>query len=193
MKKLQNKPALTLVLISLTLWSWIVSIQSTSASIKTLALLQSRKESKSIIPVSFPLESTIKLINGTSKSGRIVEFDSQGVRLSKSSEPVPIQEVKKILFREDSVVYSRSGDYVIRGDNNNKSTAFNWLISLDKLRLKDHKIGSAEVDLIEVDPLKVKGAVSTSKNKNITFVVSEIEYKDGSKMIVKGKTVSSQQ
>jgi sRNA-binding regulator protein Hfq len=192
MKKLQTKPALALVLISLTLWSLIVSIQSTSTSIKTLALLQNRKESKSIIPISFPLESTIKLINGTSKSGRIVEFDSQVVRLSKSSEPVLIQEVKKILFREDSVVYNRSGDYVIRGSNNNKSTAFSWLVSLNKLRLKDYKIGSAEIDLIEIDSLKAKGAVNTAKNNSTTFVVSEIEYKEGSKMIVKGKTVSSQ-
>lgn len=65
-------------------------------------------------------------------------------------------------------------------------------MSLDKLRLKDYKTGSAEIDLIEIDSLKAKGAVNTAKSKNITFVVSEIEYKEGSKMIVKGKTVSSQ-
>jgi len=145
------------------------------------------------ISLALPTMADIKLKNGESMtSARVSRFDPKGQKIEfsrgKKSKLLSVTEVKQIVFKKDkgALVYTYTGEIVIRGKDNSKATQSVWSdIPLEAFELFDPQKGQARVNLATVikNPNKLKEIRSLAVKG--LYIADEIEFSSKGKMTIK--------
>jgi hypothetical protein len=141
------------------------------------------------IDLALPTIANVLLKNGSSLTARVTAFDSKGqkIQFSRSSEnrSFAVAQVKQITFSKNALVYTSTGEVVIRGENNAKAKQSIWLgIPLQGLKLIDPKFGKASVNLATVKTPKELRQIQSVAVKSL-YVADEIEFTPAGKMTIK--------
>ncbi|MCC5667364.1 hypothetical protein LC653_26660 [Nostoc sp. CHAB 5784] len=108
--------------------------------------------------MALPTIADIKLRDGSSITGiRVAAFDSKGQKIQVSrgndSSSLPVAQIQQITFSKDkqALVYTSTGELIIRGENNAKAKQSIWSgIPLQAFQLLNPTQGQASVDLATV-------------------------------------------
>ncbi|MBO1055504.1 MAG: hypothetical protein HEQ27_02805 [Dolichospermum sp. JUN01] len=144
------------------------------------------------ISLALPTMADIKLKNGESMtSARVSGFDSKGQKIEfsrgKKSKLLSVTEVKQIVFKKDkgALVYTYTGEIVIRGKDNSKATQSVWSdIPLEAFELFDPQKGQARVNLATVKNPKELKQIDAVARKSL-YIADEIEFSSKGKMTIK--------
>jgi hypothetical protein len=144
------------------------------------------------ISLALPTMADIKLKNGESMtSARVSGFDSKGQKIEfsrgKKSKLLSVTEVKQIVFKKDkgALVYTYTGEIVIRGKDNGKATQSVWSdIPLEAFELFDPQKGQARVNLATVKNPKELKQIDAVARKSL-YIADEIEFSSKGKMTIK--------
>jgi hypothetical protein len=141
------------------------------------------------IDLALPTIADVLLKKGSSLTVRVTAFDwkAQTIQFSRSndSRSFPVAEIKQIIFRKDALVYTSTGELVIRGENNAKAKQSNWLgIPLQAFELVDAKLGQALVNLATVKNQRELRQIRSVAVKAL-YVADEIEFTPAGKMTIK--------
>jgi hypothetical protein len=143
------------------------------------------------ISLALPTMADIKLKNGESMTARVSRFDPQGQKIEfsrgKESKLLSVIEVKQIVFKKDkgALVYTYTGEIVIRGKDNSKATQRVWSdIPLEAFELFDPQKGQARVNLATVKNPKELKQIRSVAVKSL-YIADEIEFSSKGKMTIK--------
>ena len=143
------------------------------------------------ISLALPTMADIKLNNGESMTARVSRFDPQGQKIEfsrgKKSKLLSVTEVKQIVFKKDkgALVYTYTGEIVIRGKDNSKATQSVWSdIPLEAFELFDPQKGQARVNLATVKNPKELKQIDAVARKSL-YIADEIEFSSKGKMTIK--------
>jgi hypothetical protein len=143
------------------------------------------------ISLALPTMADIKLKNGESMTARVSRFDPQGQKIEfsrgKESKLLSVIEVKQIVFKKDkgALVYTYTGEIVIRGKDNSKATQSVWSdIPLEAFELFDPQKGQARVNLATVKNPKELKQIRSVAVKSL-YIADEIEFSSKGKMTIK--------
>ena len=143
------------------------------------------------ISLALPTMADIKLKNGESMTARVSRFDPQGQKIEfsrgKKSKLLSVTEVKQIVFKKDkgALVYTYTGEIVIRGKDNSKATQSVWSdIPLEAFELFDPQKGQARVNLATVKNPKELKQIDAVARKSL-YIADEIEFSSKGKMTIK--------
>lgn len=182
----------------------LVVVFATAANVPavtgTMEIAQAQKAvNNKPIDLALPTIADVLLKNGTSLIARVTAFDPKGrtiqFSLSGDSRSFPVAQVKQIIFRNDKwiyirgnerpLVYTSTGEVVIRGENNAKAKQSTWSkIPLQAFKLVDPKLGQASVNLATVkNPRELKQIQSVAVNS--LYVADEIEFTPAGLMTIK--------
>ncbi|MFW9262396.1 hypothetical protein [Nostoc sp. CALU 546] len=186
MKTLINRLSFALVVVL------AVTVANIPAVRGTIEIAQSQKAvNNKPIDLALPTRAQVLLKNGNSLTGGVTGFDSKGrtIKFSHSgdSRSFPVAEVKQIIFskNKDALVYTSTGEVVIRGENNAQSKQRSWSgIPLEGFKLVEPKYGQASVNLATVKTQKELRQIQSVAVKSL-YVVDEIEFTSGGKMTIK--------
>jgi hypothetical protein len=144
------------------------------------------------ISLALPTMADIKLKNGELMTARVSRFDPKGQTIEfsrgKESKLLSVTKVKQIVFKKDkgSLVYTGTGEQVIRGEDHSKATQSVWSdIPLEAFELFDPQKGQARVNLATVikNPNKLKEIRSLAVKG--LYIADEIEFSSKGKMTIK--------
>jgi hypothetical protein len=146
------------------------------------------------IPVFMPDDTKVSLKNGTSLSGRLIKFDSQGKKIalgrdSKTKE-VAMKEIKQIEF-QGKVIIKESQSPVLSEPllrqppqpasyHYQQQNRERWQEPLQNFRIVDVNEGKAEVTLTSLNPRQI-GYISDVL-RNSLYVVEEIKFNPSDKI-----------
>jgi small nuclear ribonucleoprotein (snRNP)-like protein len=143
------------------------------------------------IPVFMPDDTKVSLKNGTSLSGRLIKFDSQGKKIalgrdSKTKE-VAMKEIKQIEF-QGKVIIRESQSPVLSEPLLPQPPSYHyqqqnrerWQEPLQNFRIVDVNEGKAEVTLTSLNPRQI-GYISDVL-RNSLYVVEEIKFNPSDKI-----------
>jgi hypothetical protein len=143
------------------------------------------------ISLALPTMADIKLKNGESMTARVSGFDSKGqtieFSLGKESKLLSVTKVQQIVFKKDkgSLVYTGTGEQVIRGEDHSKATQSVWSdIPLEAFELFDSQKGQARVNLATVKKPKELLQIRSVAVKSL-YIADEIEFSSKGKMTIK--------
>jgi hypothetical protein len=143
------------------------------------------------ISLALPTMADIKLKNGESMTARVSGFDSKGqtieFSLGKESKLLSVTKVQQIVFKKDqgSLVYTGTGEQVIRGEDHSKATQSVWSdIPLEAFELFDPQKGQARVNLATVKKPKELLQIRSVAVKSL-YIADEIEFSSKGKMTIK--------
>jgi hypothetical protein len=160
-----------------------------------------------VIPVFIPDDTKVSLKNGTSLSGRLIKFDSQGKKIalgrdSKTKE-VAMKEIKQIEF-QGKVIIRESRSLVISEllsellelgieevARNQQQNRERWQEPLQNFRIVDVNQGKAEVTLTSLNPRQI-GYISDVL-RNSLYVVEEIKFNPSDKIEIQVNPHSNSQ
>ena len=124
-------------------------------------------------------------------TARVTAFDSKEQKIEfsreKDSKSLSIAQVQQVVFRKDkeSLVYTSTGDIVLRGEGNTKATQRVWSnIPLEAFQLVDSKQGQATVNLITVKTPTELSQIRSVAVKSL-YIADEIEFSSTGKMTIK--------
>lgn len=158
-------------------------------------LVQTRKKvnriNNSLIPLALPTKADIKLKNGTSMIARVTAFDSKGQKIEFSngnnSKSFAINQVMQVVFRKDkeSLVYTDTGNLVIRGEDNSQATQSVWSdLPLQAFELVNSKQGQARVNLANVKKQREILQIQSVAVRSL-YIADEIQFSSTGKMTIK--------
>lgn len=143
------------------------------------------------ISLALPTMADIKLKNGELMTARVSRFDSKGqtieFSLGKESKLLSVTKVQQIVFKKDkgSLVYTGTGEQVIRGEDHSKATQSVWSdIPLEAFELFDSQKGQARVNLATVKKPKELLQIRSVAVKSL-YIADEIEFSSKGKMTIK--------
>jgi hypothetical protein len=143
------------------------------------------------ISLALPTMADTKLKNGESMTARVSGFDSKGQTIEfsrgKESKLLSVTKVKQIVFKKDkgSLVYTGTGEQVIRGEDHSKATQSVWSdIPLEAFELFDSQKGQARVNLATVKKPKELLQIRSVAVKSL-YIADEIEFSSKGKMTIK--------
>jgi hypothetical protein len=143
------------------------------------------------ISLALPTIADITLKNGESMTARVSGFDSKGqtieFSLGKESKLLSVTKVQQIVFKKDqgSLVYTGTGEIVIRGEDHSKATQSVWSdIPLEAFELFDSQKGQARVNLATVKKPKELKQIRSVAVKSL-YIADEIEFSSKGKMTIK--------
>lgn len=179
---------LSLVLV-VTLFGMVENLKPVTGTIQLAQ--RPKKVNNSPIPLALPTIADIKLKNGESMTARVTAFDSKEQKIEfsreKDSKSLSIAQVQQVVFRKDkeSLVYTSTGDLVLRGEGNTKATQRVWSnIPLEAFQLVDSKQGQATVNLITVKTPTELFQIRSVAVKSL-YIADEIEFSSTGKMTIK--------
>lgn len=143
------------------------------------------------ISLALPTMADIKLKNGELMTARVSRFDPKGQTIEfsrgKESKLLSVTKVKQIVFKKDkgSLVYTGTGEQVIRGEDHSKATQSVWSdIPLEAFELFDSQKGQARVNLATVKKPKELLQIRSVAVKSL-YIADEIEFSSKGKMTIK--------
>ena len=128
-----------------------------------------------VVPAVLPSVAQVTLKNGSSKSGRLTEVDSQKQQLvltrANQSVSIPTAQIEKVQFFRE--IRGEIKPLIIKGENREWSN-----ISLSNLRIKDAEKGQVEISLpSEVDP-------RLDSDRDVIYVIEELSFPETDQVIV---------
>jgi hypothetical protein len=124
-------------------------------------------------------------------TARVSRFDPKGQTIEfsrgKESKLLSVTKVKQIVFKKDkgSLVYTGTGEQVIRGEDHSKATQSVWSdIPLEAFELFDSQKGQARVNLATVKKPKELLQIRSVAVKSL-YIADEIEFSSKGKMTIK--------
>ncbi|MDZ8050589.1 MAG: hypothetical protein RMX63_03920 [Aulosira sp. ZfuCHP01] len=158
----------------------------------TMEIAQAQKAvNNKPIDLALPTIAQVLLKNGSSLTGGVTAFDSKGQKIqfshSGDSRSFPVAQVKQITFSKDkdALVYTSTGEVVIRGENNAQAKQSTWSgIPLQGFKLVNPKFGQASVNLATVKTPKELRQIQSVAVKSL-YVADEIEFTPAGKMTIK--------
>ncbi|MCL1464020.1 hypothetical protein [Argonema galeatum] len=139
------------------------------------------KVDEALVPVALPKLAVVSLKNGDKIEGEVTEIDTKQQKLSLQSLQgektisFPLNQVEKIEYSKNALVYKTDGRQVIRGEGVAAAgVQENWKsLQLDDFHSQQGK-GEVKLKPPVVSELKLQGILSVSKNRS--FVVDEIQF-----------------
>jgi hypothetical protein len=150
-----------------------------------LQYAQAAQPMNSIVRVSLPFQATVFLKTGGSTTGKVMSFDAKKQQIALGNSSIQLTKVDKVVFDRTSLTYRSNGKIVIRGEDTAKAEQQTWQnLPLSAFRVKDSKLGQAEVNLGGVlRQNEVRGIQSVALNSD--YVVDEIQFQPAGKMMIK--------
>ena len=151
-----------------------------------LPSVQAQAKARPPIPVALPTDAEIVMKGGQKNGGRVVEIDEKSQKLliqrGRDTKSIPLNQVEKIVFANNAVVYRANGGPIVRGSGTPAGRTETWRgIPMNAFRLLNPPDkGQAELNLGSVvSPYKLDGirSVIAGNGKNTRqYVVDEMQF-----------------
>jgi hypothetical protein len=178
------KSAFKLCLLSLLSLSLILHSSSTLSQ----APMLSQKQNTSTVEIRFPDEAQIKMVNGSSKTGRIASLDTKGLFLYSSNRIIYFELIKEIFFLKRAHVRERDRAPVLNGGREDIA----WRVSSKKIKLKNPEDGTVIVDLAGVlSSDRIEYVRNRLHDKDVICRVTKLIFKPDRTIIIEGRIEST--
>ncbi|MBD2775103.1 hypothetical protein [Iningainema tapete] len=171
--------------------TFVGTVKCVQAEISHVQIAQAQRTSINVTPIvlALPKAADVIFTDGRSATGRVTEFDSKGqtIQISNSGESrkLPINQLSKVIFKRDALIYTSTGERVIRGEEQSKASRSIWdNIPLNAFRLINPSRGEASVDLSTLIMNSKRLREINSIAQNSLYVANEIEFKSKGKIAI---------
>lgn len=190
---------ITLILVLAATTGLVGNLPEAKSDLNTSAETESATTEKTPIPVSLPAGATVTLNDGNTKSGQVVDLNSEQliIKRGNSSPSVPIANIARVEF--DGEVWWPTGSelIVIRGDDTIKEgEPVRLQVRLDGFEWEEKEQGIANISseaVVDVNGRgkRLRGILGVVNSGKIRFVVSEMEFDVENQLLIITATATS--
>jgi hypothetical protein len=142
-----------------------------------------QKPINTIVSVSLPLDATIWLRAGGSKSGQMKDFNSRKKVLTINETSIQLTEISTIKFSNTALVYTSDGVKKIRGEDEKGKPRLWPNIPLNAFQFQNSNLGQAQINLAGIMDSNRLRNIQSVIQKSI-YVVNEIQFESTEKMTI---------